>query len=123
MSSAYCVHHGASAVFQDILLLVGPYGDWVKYSLEEPAVLVTECDGVSSISRPLLPSLIRPILMGCRRRGAPKYYGLPRFQAQTPMNEQRIRIIALSIPICVPHKLTTLLAKDPKGLQACKSCR
>lgn len=29
---------------------MGPYGDWVKYSLEEPAVLVTECDGVSQPS-------------------------------------------------------------------------
>lgn len=29
---------------------MGPYGDWVKYSLEEPAVLVTECDGVRLIS-------------------------------------------------------------------------
>lgn len=26
--------------------MVGPYGDWVKYSLEEPVQLVTECDGV-----------------------------------------------------------------------------
>ena len=31
---------------QDILLMVGPYGDWVKYSLEERALLVTELDGV-----------------------------------------------------------------------------
>ena len=32
---------------QDILLMVGPYGDWVKYNLDEKVELVTEIDGVS----------------------------------------------------------------------------
>lgn len=27
--------------------MVGPYGDWVKYSLDESVELVTEIDGVS----------------------------------------------------------------------------
>ena len=31
---------------QDILLMVGPYGDWVKYNLDEKVELVTEIDGV-----------------------------------------------------------------------------
>jgi len=31
---------------QDILLMVGPYGDWVKYNLDENVELVTEIDGV-----------------------------------------------------------------------------
>lgn len=35
---------------QDILLMVGPYGDWVKYNIEEHTVLVSECDGVRLIS-------------------------------------------------------------------------
>ena len=30
--------------------MVGPYGDWVKYNIEEPTVLVSECDGVKLIS-------------------------------------------------------------------------
>ena len=28
--------------------MVGPYGDWVKYNLDESVELVTEIDGVSS---------------------------------------------------------------------------
>ena len=36
---------------QDILLMVGPYGDWVKYSLEERAILTTELDGVRPAGR------------------------------------------------------------------------
>jgi hypothetical protein len=37
---------------QDILLMVGPYGDWVKYSLDESVELVTEIDGVCPLARP-----------------------------------------------------------------------
>jgi len=32
------------------LLMVGPHGDWVKYSYRSPLVLVPECDGVRIIS-------------------------------------------------------------------------
>lgn len=35
---------------QDILLMVGPYGDWIKHDLEERTVLVSECDAVRLIS-------------------------------------------------------------------------
>jgi hypothetical protein len=44
--SAACQVMMCFVTLQDILLMVGPYGDWVKYSLEEPVHLVTECDGV-----------------------------------------------------------------------------
>ena len=30
--------------------MVGPFGDWVKYSLEAGTHLVTECDGVRLLS-------------------------------------------------------------------------
>lgn len=30
--------------------MVGPYGDWVKYNIEEQTVLVSECDGVRLVS-------------------------------------------------------------------------
>ena len=42
-------------VVQDILLMVGPYGDWVKYNLDEKVELVTEIDGVRA-PIPLTPS-------------------------------------------------------------------
>ena len=32
---------------QDLLLLVGPHGDWVNLSLDEEVVLVQEVDGTS----------------------------------------------------------------------------
>ena len=31
--------------------MVGPFGDWVKYDLEGPAVLLSECDGARLITR------------------------------------------------------------------------
>ena len=37
---------------QDVMLLVGPYGDWVKYDLEEQVILIQEVDG--EICMPLL---------------------------------------------------------------------
>lgn len=30
----------------EVLLLVGPYGDWVKYPCDEPQLMVTEVDGL-----------------------------------------------------------------------------
>ena len=38
------------ACVQDILLMVGPYGDWIKHNLEDRTILVSECDGVRLIS-------------------------------------------------------------------------
>ena len=35
---------------QDILLMVGPYGNWIKHNLESKTVLVSECDGIRLIS-------------------------------------------------------------------------
>eukprot|EP00873_Tetraselmis_striata_P045222 jgi/Tetstr1/465486/TSEL_010170.t1 len=43
---AWC---GADAVvmyWEEVLLMVGPYGDWVYYPIEEPAMLVSEVDGL-----------------------------------------------------------------------------
>lgn len=42
--------HASLLRLQDILLMVGPFGDWVKYNIEEHTVLVSECDGVRLIS-------------------------------------------------------------------------
>ena len=43
----HCNHYESWTAVQDILLMVGPYGDWVKYNLDESVELVTEIDGVS----------------------------------------------------------------------------
>ena len=49
-----------SSLVQDILLMVGPYGDWVKYNLDENVELVTEIDGVLiSSSVPMKCSPVR----------------------------------------------------------------
>ena len=44
--------HQVRLSMQDILLMVGPYGDWVKYSLDESVELVTEIDGVRPSAHP-----------------------------------------------------------------------
>ena len=32
--------------WDQLVLMVGPYGDWVKYAYDEPVVLVAEADAV-----------------------------------------------------------------------------
>ena len=36
--------------WEDMLVMVGPYGDSVKYFYDEPVVLIPECDGVRILS-------------------------------------------------------------------------
>lgn len=47
---AWCGVDGVVMYWDGIVLVVGPYGDSVKYRMEEPAVLVSECDGVRVIT-------------------------------------------------------------------------
>lgn len=47
---AWC---GADAVvmyWEEVLLMVGPFGDWVYYPIDEPAALVPELDGMRIVS-------------------------------------------------------------------------
>lgn len=36
---------------QDLMLMVGPLGEWVRYTVESPCVLAPECDGIRIISQ------------------------------------------------------------------------
>jgi len=46
----WCGTDSVILYWDKLLLMVGPYGDWVKYSYRSPLVLVPECDGVRIIS-------------------------------------------------------------------------
>lgn len=56
---AHVKHVRHTWCLQDILLMVGPYGDWIKHNLESKTVLVSECDGVRLISAELHELLSR----------------------------------------------------------------
>ena len=36
---------------QELMLMVGPFGEWVRYTVESPCVLAPECDGIRIISQ------------------------------------------------------------------------
>jgi hypothetical protein len=46
----WCGTDSVVLYWDKILLMVGPYGDWIKYTYEEPIYLIPECDGVRIIS-------------------------------------------------------------------------
>ncbi|KAA6418805.1 MAG: vacuolar sorting-associated 16 protein [Trebouxia sp. A1-2] len=46
----WCGTDSVVMCWQDILLMVGPYGDWIKHNLEFKTVLVSECDGIRLVS-------------------------------------------------------------------------
>ncbi len=61
--------------------MVGPYGDWIKHSVEQKTVLVSECDGVRLISaeqHELLSrvpdSLVDIFKIGSTAPGQPPYF-------------------------------------------------
>lgn len=41
----------ANLLPQDLMLMVGPLGEWVRYTVESPCVLAPECDGIRIISQ------------------------------------------------------------------------
>lgn len=45
--------------WDDMLLMVGPYGDPVRYIYDEPIILIPECDGVRILSNTSLEFLHR----------------------------------------------------------------
>lgn len=47
---AWCGLDSVLLYWDDVLLMVGPYGDPVRYFYDEPIVLISECDGVRVLS-------------------------------------------------------------------------
>jgi len=46
----WCGTDSVILYWEKLLLMVGPYGDWVKYSYRSPLILIPECDGARIIS-------------------------------------------------------------------------
>jgi hypothetical protein len=47
----WCGVDSVMLYWDEVLLMVGPYGDWVKFSYDEALVLAPECDGVRVLTR------------------------------------------------------------------------
>jgi len=86
--------------WEEIALMVGPYGDWVKYTYDEPATLVPECDGVRILTRSraeflqrVPDSLVSIFGIGSFTPGALLYDALELFDAQSARANENLRLI------------------------------
>ena len=47
----WCGEDSVILYWEKILLVIGPYGDFVKYTMDHPLIVVPECDGVRLITQ------------------------------------------------------------------------
>ncbi|GJV66911.1 protein vacuoleless1 [Tanacetum coccineum] len=61
----WCGMDSVLLYWDDMLLMVGPYGDPVRYIYDEPIILIPECDGARILSNSTMEFLQRvPLLLG-----------------------------------------------------------
>jgi len=104
----WCGVDSVMLYWDEILLMVGPYGDWVKYTYEEPAILAPECDGVRIITRAKheflqrVPDCLVSIFgIGSFSPGALLYDALELFDAQSARADENLRLIGSNLSVAV----------------------
>ncbi|EFJ24200.1 hypothetical protein SELMODRAFT_101752 [Selaginella moellendorffii] len=92
----------------DSVLMVGPYGDWTKYTYDEPVVLIPECDGVRILSNTFMEFLQRVpdttvsiFSIGSTSPGAMLYDAYDHFAKRNAKADESIRMVGSSIPDAV----------------------
>ncbi|KAL3162570.1 hypothetical protein ABBQ38_008623 [Trebouxia sp. C0009 RCD-2024] len=104
----WCGTDSVVMCWQDILLMVGPYGDWIKHDLEGKTVLVSECDGVRLVSaekHELLSrvpdSLVDVFKIGSTAPGALLFDARQLFEQQNARADEALRSIVGQLPQAV----------------------
>ncbi|KAJ7569267.1 hypothetical protein O6H91_01G069300 [Diphasiastrum complanatum] len=94
--------------WEETLLMVGPYGDFVKYPYEEPIVLIPECDGVRILSNSYMEFLQRVpdstvsiFSIGSTSPAAMLYDALDHFDKRSAKADENIRLMSTSLPEAV----------------------
>mmetsp|Transcript_12464 Transcript_12464/g.35002 ORF Transcript_12464/g.35002 Transcript_12464/m.35002 type:complete len:872 (-) Transcript_12464:151-2766(-) len=97
---AWC---GADAVvlyWEEVLLMVGPFGDWVYYPIDEPATLVSEVDGLRIVSnrttqllRRVADSLVDIFRIGSTSPGAALFDARTLFEQHNAKSDEYLRRI------------------------------
>ncbi|XP_052210322.1 protein VACUOLELESS1 [Diospyros lotus] len=105
---AWCGMDSVLLYWDDMLLMVGPYGDPVLYLYDEPIVLVPECDGVRILSNTSLEFLQRVpdstvsiFKIGSTSPAALLYDALDHFDRQSAKADENLRLIRSSLPEAV----------------------
>ncbi|KAL3508949.1 hypothetical protein ACH5RR_028350 [Cinchona calisaya] len=105
---AWCGMDSVLLYWDDVLLMVGPYGDPVRYLYDEPILLIPECDGVrilSNINMEFLQrvpdSTVSIFQIGSTLPAALLYDALDHFDRQSAKADENLRLIRSSLPEAV----------------------
>lgn len=96
----WCGTDSVVLYWEKIVLMVGPYGDWIKYSYEEPLHLIPECDGVRIITNSAceflhrVPNVTEDIFkIGSTSPSAMLYDAYEHYEKKSPKADENIRSI------------------------------
>ncbi|KAG0040394.1 hypothetical protein BGZ82_003119 [Podila clonocystis] len=100
----WCGTDSVILYWDKIVLMVGPFGDWIKYSYDEAIFMIPEVDGVRIISSEKceflqkVPAVTEDIFkIGSTAPGAMLYDALDHFEKKSPKADENIRSIRLEL--------------------------
>lgn len=105
---AWCGVDSVLLYWDETLLVVGPNGDPINYTYDEPIVLIPECDGVRILSNSSMEFLQRVpdstvsiFQIGSTSPAALLYDALDHFDKQSPKADENLRLVRSSLPEAV----------------------
>ncbi|KAL5571351.1 hypothetical protein UlMin_020948 [Ulmus minor] len=105
---SWCGMDSVLLYWDDMLLMMGPRGDPVRYLYDEPIILIPECDGVRILSNFSMEFLQRVpdstesiFKIGSTSPAALLYDALDHFDRQSAKADENLRLIRSSLPEAV----------------------
>ncbi|GMG99177.1 hypothetical protein Nepgr_001017 [Nepenthes gracilis] len=102
---AWCGMDSVLLYWDDVLLMVGPYGDPVRYFYDEQIIIISECDGVRILSNTTMEFLQRVpdstvsiYKIGSTTAAALLYDALDHFDRCSAKADENLRMIHSSLP-------------------------
>lgn len=102
---AWCGLDSVLLYWDDVLLMVGPFGEPVRYFYDDPIVLISECDGVRILSNTTMEFLQRVpdstvsiFKIGSTTPAALLYDALDHFDRRSAKADENLRMIKASLP-------------------------
>eukprot|EP00003_Mantamonas_plastica_P023305 TRINITY_DN416_c0_g1_i1.p1 TRINITY_DN416_c0_g1~~TRINITY_DN416_c0_g1_i1.p1 ORF type:complete len:831 (-),score=270.28 TRINITY_DN416_c0_g1_i1:30-2522(-) len=96
----WCGPDSVLCFWEGLLLMVGPYGDWIKYTYDVPAFLAPELDGVRIVTNDAceflqrVPNVTESIFkIGSTTPAATLFDALEHFEDKSPKADENIRNI------------------------------
>ncbi|CAI9261750.1 unnamed protein product [Lactuca saligna] len=104
----WCGMDSVLLYWDDMLLMVGPYGDLVRYLYDEPIIIIPECDGsriLSNLNMEFLqqaPASTESIFkIGSIEPTSLLYDALDHFDRRNAKDDENLRLIKTSLPEAV----------------------